>query len=117
MQNCSKTTSDPRLKRDGQRYDRGAIVTQGSAQGVLQFTHGLPLPVVVIRRGPLIDIIKTVKSIESERAPKLVTTDLGQLGFSFSIEVIEPTLQIFDLSDGHRLTHHGEARLASHQYI
>jgi hypothetical protein len=63
----------------------------------LKFTHGLPLPVVVIGAGATINILNAIKRVEANALPKLMATGTVEFRFRFSREIVEPSLKIFNL--------------------
>ena len=88
-------TSNPR-----QDKERKTLLTQR----VLELAHHLQLPVVVVRAGTAIGILKAVEGIGTNRLPEVVTAGAADLINGLLLEKPKAALQVLDLGDGHGST-------------
>ena len=74
------------------------------ADDILQLTHHLELPVVVVRAGAAIGVFHAVDDIEADGLPEVVAAGTAHLFDGLLLKQTETALQVFDLSNGHRIT-------------
>ena len=72
-----------------------------SADGLLEFTHNIPLSIPVIGLSPSGRIIQTIDGIRPQRLPELVSAGSIEALLGFIRQQLQPALQIFQLSNRH----------------
>ena len=75
---------------------------QPSADGLLQFTHHIPLAIPIIGFGATVRVIETIHSIRTNGPPQLMTTSTVKALFGLIVEQLQSPLQVFELSDSHQ---------------